>query len=310
MQPVVLAFESGGTKLVASLFDWQGDLVRQVRVARLRENRAADTMRELIMAGRRLRVQAEAEGMAVVAVGFGYGGLVRRESQSAYLCLHEEGWGDVDAEAMLREAFGVPVFIENDCKVAALAEALKGAGRGAAAVFYATIGTGVGGGLVRQGRIAALHDGGEAEIGHLIAEVDGPECGCGGRGCVEALCAGPGMAALGWPRYQSTPAIFDAWQRGESEATAIVERCAGHMARALGAVMALLHPTRIVLGGGVASGNPRYVERIATLARPLVVSYFRDEFEVRVAELGEAVVGQGAALLAIQRMTEIGGTRL
>jgi glucokinase len=299
-----LALESGGTKLVAALTDGRGDVLEHLRSARPAANRAADTLRQLIEMGRGLRERWDGEGWQVEAMGFGFGGLVRRAGQEAYLCLHEAGWEQMDARRDLETAFGVPVFLENDCKVAALAEAKRGAGRGAESMFYATIGTGVGGGFVRGGRICELEDGGEAEIGHLCAEVGGALCGCGGRGCVEAICSGPGMWALGRHRFENTQAIFGAWERGDAEATEIVERCAGHMARALGAVMALLHPRRIVLGGGVASGNPRYVERIRELTEGMVVSYFRPEFDLRVAELGELVVSQGAALFALARMEE------
>jgi glucokinase len=294
---MILAFESGGTKLVASAATSDGTLQETIREARPHANDAAATMRQLIQMGRQLAQRHP----PLEAIGFGYGGLVRRGSQSAYLCLHEAGWESIDALAILQDEFGVPVHIENDCKVAALAEATAGAGRGARSVFYATVGTGVGGGLVRDGSIVALHDGGECEIGHLPALPGGPLCGCGGAGCVEAICAGPGMLALAAGRFSTTPEIFAAWRSGNESATALVEFCAGHLARALASVSALLHPDRIVLGGGVASGNPDYVELIRTLTRPLVVSYFRDSFDLRVAQLGESVVTQGAALLAVQK---------
>lgn len=297
----ILALESGGTKLVASLTNLQGEVQDSIRQARPPHNQAADTLRQLIAMGQTLEARAVAAGSRLVALGFGFGGLVRRSAQEAYLCLHEDGWHAVNAHQVLAAAFGVPVFIENDCKVAALAEATFGAGRGAHSVFYATMGTGVGGGFVRGGEILALDDGGEAEIGHLCAEPDGPRCDCGGRGCVEALCSGPGMARLGQGRFQNAQQIFAAWTNGQDPgqyATQIVERCARHMAHALAAVMALLHPQRIVLGGGVASANPRYVDLIRELAQASVVSYFRADLDLRVAELGELVVSQGAALFA------------
>lgn len=298
---MILAFESGGTKLVAGIAKQDGTLLETARAARPHTNDAVATLQQLVELGRPL-VQRHG---AIDAVGFGYGGLVRRQTQSAYLCLHEAGWGEVDAREILASAFGVPVYIENDCKVAALAEARVGAGRGAQSVFYATVGTGVGGGLVSNGVIAAMQDGGECEIGHLPALPGGPLCGCGGSGCVEAICAGPAMLALATGHFVSTPEIFAAWRNGHPAATSLVEFCAGHLARALASVMALLHPDRIVLGGGVASGNPDYVELIARLTKPLVVSYFRESFDLRIAELGESVVTQGAALFAAQRLCQI-----
>lgn len=296
---MILAFESGGTKLVAAIAHRDGSLIETARAARSHTNDASATLDQLIALGRGL---VNRHG-AIDAVGFGFGGLVRRQTQSAYLCLHESGWEKVDARQILGDAFDVPVFIENDCKVAALAEARLGAGRGAHSIFYATVGTGVGGGLVRGGEIAALQDGGECEIGHLPALAGGPLCGCGGTGCVEAICAGPGMLALAAGHFSTTPEIFAAWRRGHAAASQLIEFCAGHLSRALASAMALLHPDRIVLGGGVASGNPDYVDLIRRLTQPLVVSYFRDSFDLRVAELGERVVSQGAALLAAQQLS-------
>lgn len=296
---MILAFESGGTKLVAAIADRDGSLIETARAARPHTNDASATLNQLIALGRGLMNRHG----AIDAVGFGFGGLVGRKTQSAYLCLHESGWENVDARQILCNAFDVPVYIENDCKVAALAEARLGAGRGAHSVFYATVGTGVGGGLVRGGQISAMHDGGECEIGHLPALAGGPLCGCGGSGCVEAICAGPGMLALAAGQFSSTPEIFAAWRRGHSAACQLIEFCAGHLARALASVMALLHPDRIVLGGGVASGNPDYVDLIERLTQPLVVSYFRNSFDLRVAKLGEQVVSQGAALLAAQQLS-------
>lgn len=301
-QLAVLALESGGTKLVASVADERGDILDVVREPRGAGNRAADTVRQLIGMGERLRSRQKEKGYRCDAIGFGYGGLVRRASNHPYLCLHEDGWEEISATEMLQEAFSLPVFVENDCKVAALAESLRGAGRGASSMFYVTVGTGVGGGLVRDGVIAAQNDGGESEIGHLHAMPGGPPCGCGGFGCVEAICSGPGILQLGGGRFPNTKSIFDAWAANDAFATEIIYLAAGHLARALAATMALLHPARMVMGGGVATGNPEFVRVIERLTRPLVVSYFRQSFDLRVAELGELVVSQGAALFALEKL--------
>ena len=298
-QSAILAFENCGTKLLASVTDIEGNILYSSRQARPNHNTAAESLAQLIEMGQHLSIRARSDGYALSALGFGFGGLVHRTANHPYLCMHEEGWQSLDAVQILEDQFQVPVIVENDCKVAALAEAVLGAGRGAPSVFYFTIGTDIGGGFVRNGQIVQQHYGGESEIGHVIAETNGLSCGCGGKGCVEALCSGPGMVSLGDGAFSSSPAIFDAWFRGDPAATLLVNRCASHLARAIAAVMALLHPSRIVVGGGVSWGNPRYIGLIAELTQPLVVSYFRDYCELRLAELGEHVVSQGAALFAI-----------
>jgi glucokinase len=251
-----------------------------------------------------LRSDGEAAGFRIVALGFGFGGVVRRNIKNGLLCLHEEGWETLPAYDILRVRLGLPVYIENDCKLAALAEARCGAGRNFESMFYVTIGTGIGGGFVRHGLIVPLGDSGEAEIGHIPVIPHGPPCGCGGNGCIEAVASGPGILALAGGAYASTEEIFSAWNSGDPFASAVVHEAASHIATGIASAMALLHPTAFVLGGGVAVGNPRFVALIDRLARERTVSYFRHNLNVCSSELNELAVVQGAALWVWQRLSE------
>ena len=290
-----LAFETGGTKLVAGLADADGVLLETRVLRRAESDRAADSIARLIEAGRELLGDNQPK-----AVGFGYGGGVDRLRQRPLECFHEPGWDEVDPVALFGDAFQAPVHMENDCKVAALAEALLGAGKGARTVFYITLGTGVGGGLVRDGEIVALSDHGEAEVGHLLVEPGGLPCPCGRLGCLEAFCSGPGLeqVARAAGLELSGPQLIDAWRGGDARATQAVERAAEALGVALGAVMTLLAPQAIVVGGGVGSGNPDFVALAAERAKDHCSTYFHSFFRTVPAALGEAVVTQGAALLA------------
>ncbi len=290
-----LAFETGGTKLVAALADSSGVLTQTRVLRRAHTDRASDSIRRLIEAGHELLGDSRP-----AAVGFGYGGGVDRARNRPLQCFHEDGWEDVDPVRLFGDAFDAPVFMENDCKVAALAEAVLGAGRGARTVFYITLGTGVGGGLVRDGRIVTLSDHGEAEIGHLLVEPGGLRCPCGRHGCLEALCSGPGLEQVAHAAglNMAGPQLMEAWRAGDPTATAAVERAADALAVALGAVMTLLAPQAIVVGGGVGAGNPDFVALAARRAKDHCSTYFHSFFRTVPAALGEAVVTQGAALLA------------
>lgn len=290
-----LAFETGGTKLVAALADSDGVLTETRVLRRAHSDRAHDSIRRLIEAGRELLGDA-----TPAAVGFGYGGGVDRASNRPLECFHEEGWQDLDPVRLFGDAFDAPVFMENDCKVAALAEAVLGAGKGARTVFYITLGTGVGGGLVRDGRIVSLSDHGEAEVGHLLVEPGGLPCPCGRQGCLEAFCSGPGLeqVASAAGLDMNGPQLMDAWRSGDRTATAAVERAADALSVALGSVMTLLAPQAIVIGGGVGGGNPDFIALAAGRAKNHCSTYFHRFFRTVPAALGEAVVTQGAALLA------------
>lgn len=293
--PHYLAFETGGAKLVAGLADSDGILLETRVLRRGETDRAADSIARLIVAGRELLGT-----VTPAAIGFGYGGGVDRSSRRPLECFHESGWDEVDPVRLFGEAFQAPVHMENDCKVAALAEALLGAGKGARTVFYITLGTGVGGGLVRDGKIVQLSDHGEAEVGHLLVEPGGLPCPCGRRGCLEAFCSGPGLeqTAQAAGLQLSGPDLMAAWRQGDPQAGQAIERAADALGVALGSVMTLLAPQAIVVGGGVGSGNPDFVALAAERGTQHCATYFHPFFRTVPAALGEAVVAQGAALLA------------
>lgn len=299
-----LAFESGGTKLVAAVAGADGRLLETRKLLRGEEDRAERSLERLLELGGELRAAHEAAAGRFQAAGFAYGGAYDRVRQRPWRCFHEKGWEDVDLKAELEARFGLPAAVENDAKAAALAEAVLGAGRGARTVFYLTLGTGVGGGIVHQGRLVALGALGEAELGHTVVDPDGPPCPCGGRGCLEAVASGPGLTNLArWMAPDAdddppaAPELMEAWRAGDALAGQVIERAAELLGRGLAMAVNLVSPDRIVIGGGVGAGNPDFVERAAERARPLAAPYFR-EFQVCAAELGESVAPQGAALLA------------
>ncbi len=316
-----LVFETGGTKLVAGV---AGDDCRIIETSiALREpgDRAEKSFQRLLEAGHALRRRHEKLGHSLRAIGFGFGGIVRRSTRDPFLCLHEEGWETVRVVETLEKEFGRPVFVENDCKLAALAEAHFGAGKDHQTVFYMTIGTGVGGGIVRDGRIQAMSDVGEAEIGHIVVMPGGPRCWCGGHGCVESVCSGPGMTQLAaWMARQdprawgqsalakTTPSadkvsskdLLEAWESGDLFAQAVVEASANYLATAVAAAINLISPEVFVVGGGLGAGNQRFLALLREKARGRVVAYFRDRCQIVPSALREQVVTQGAAILAAQ----------
>lgn len=319
---LVLAFETGGTKLVAALAGLDGRILRTAAVRRGRHDRAPQSFSRIVAAADELLEDPEFSGRELRCIGFGFGGTVRRSSNSPHMCLHEDGWEDIGIAPDLERHYGVPAFLENDCNLAALAEAHFGAGAGASSLFYVTLGTGVGGGYVRDGRILAGGDLGEAEIGHVVVDPGGPECCCGNRGCVEALCSGPGLVKLcvqmaasrpeEWlssrlpqgtgPHDVSSERIVAAWLDGDSFATSVVERSASSLAIALATTVNLLVPERIVIGGGLGTSTPRLLHLLRRFTAPLVVPYFRDSYTVVGSQLEESVVTQGAAVLAAQNV--------
>lgn len=260
---------------------------------------ALDTLCQLKSMGKRLIGDGPLR-----AVGFGFGGTVIRSTGEPAACFHEEGWEGLSARAYLQAAFEVPVFIENDCSVAALAEALVGWRMDRGTFFYATVGTGIGSGIVHNGKLLQLGDAGEGEIGHVQVEPDGPACGCGLKGCLETLCSGPGLANLSQrivgERLEG-PRLMSGFASGSPAETEVVHAAASYMAAVLAGVVNLLNPELIVLGGGVVQENEPYLRLIEQRTRERAFPQFAGSgLRFACCRLKTDVVCQGAALLALQ----------
>lgn len=156
------------------------------------------------------------------------------------------------ARALERE-LGVPVTLENDANGAAVGERMFGAGREFEDFVYVTLGTGIGGALILNGELYRGHWGGAGEIGHVQVDPDGPLCGCGRKGCVEALAAGPAIErAYGKPSTE----VFELAASGDARARDVLETAGRALGRGLAQVFTVLDPQAVVFGGGMAKGNP------------------------------------------------------
>jgi glucokinase len=219
--------------------------------------------------------------------GIGFGGPVDFPTQTVTLSTHVNGWAGFPLAARIQQLTGAPVVMDNDANAGALGEALYGAGMGADSLFYMTLSTGIGGGIVVNGRIYRGANSYAGEIGHLNVEPDGPDCLCGSRGCYERMCCG-----LWLERDYGKPAIellTDA---------RFVEKYVVHLARGLKAALMLLNPTRIVIGGGISkAGDALFVPLRAELNRQMT-AWSRARREVVPAALGDDSVLWGASALA------------
>jgi fructokinase len=209
------------------------------------------------------------------------------------VCLNGE-----DLPGDLARRVGRPVYVENDANCFALAEAIAGAGRGAALVFGVIMGTGVGGGIVYRGELlqGLQHIGGE--WGHHSIDPDGPSCYCGQRGCVERYVSGPAVESLyreRTGRVASMAAIADRARAGEPGAAAVFEQFIDRFGRALANVISILDPDAVIIGGGLSNIEELYGAGRAAVARCV----FNDELRTPLLPnaLGDSAGVIGAALL-------------
>jgi glucokinase len=264
-----LAVDIGGTKFSVALFD-SGRMVE-------RESRSTDREggREWMVAN----IVSAARGWKFDACGIGFGGPVDFASQRVVVSTHVGGWKDFDLPGCLRAEFGVPVVMDNDANAGALGEAMHGAGRGADPLFYMTLSTGIGGGIVAGGKVFRGADSYAGEIGHLTIRPDGPECLCGARGCFERICAGIHM-----PRDAR-----ELMRDPEFVRSYVVDLALG-----LKAAIMLLNPARIVIGGGIAKAGDALFAPLREQLRGQITAWSRARIDVVPAELGDDSVLWGA----------------
>ncbi len=268
-----LAIDIGGTKFTLALFE--GDrIVRRESQATDRDGGPEWMVRQ---------IEAIAGPWTFEQCGIGFGGPVDFPSQTVTLSTHVGGWQAFPLVERMGKRFEVPVTMDNDANVGALGEALYGAGRGARPLFYVTLSTGIGGGIVLED--STIYRGADSyagELGHITLKPGGPECLCGSRGCFERLCCGMWLER----DYRKTAKEL-------MQDPAFVARYVVDLAQGLKAAVMLLNPARIVIGGGIAkAGDALFVPLRAELRRQ-VTEWSRARLDVVPAGLGDDSVLYG-----------------
>jgi glucokinase len=280
----VLALDIGGTKHSLALFEGR-------RIVR-RETFPTDAAggRQWMVAHLKNLLPDWLAGARPPVCGIGFGGPVDYTGQRVGRSMHAGGWQDFPLAAVLAEHLAIPCRMDNDANLGALGEWSVGAGAGAASLLYVTLSTGIGAGLLLQGKIWHGADSLAGELGHVPLAGDGPECACGARGCFEALCSGRAIEARTGRRAE------ELLQDPEFRTGYLPD-----LARGLRVALVLLNPERVVIGGGLSKAGPVFFEDLrAELARQMPPS-LPARVDVRPAALGDDSVLWGAAKMAVSQ---------
>jgi glucokinase len=313
-QRLVGALDIGGTKILAAIVDEDGKVIAEQRIATEPE-RGADATTDRMLAALSAAAKEAHHGLtSLLAVGVTVPGPIDPSKQIVGQPPNLTGWRNVPLGAMLRDRVRVPIAMENDANAAALGEQSFGAGRGVRDMIYITVSTGIGGGLIANGRLVGGMHGAAGEIGHMIVLAGGPTCGCGRQGCLEALASGTaiareaaaaigaGKAAALKQRFGATPTaeqVAGAGEAGDPDAQALLDKAAHYLGIGLMNLIHLLNPEIIVLGGGV-SKSERVMSRAAGYARQHAFPVMTDGLQILPAALGERSGVLGAASLALR----------
>ena len=302
-----IAVDIGGTQLRAALYP-AGEtkaLIQKRTPTRSKDQSPIDRLLEL------LQTIWPADGK-VRAIGMAAPGPTNPRRGIIYAAPNIKGWENFPLAQIVQDRFKVPTLLGNDANMAALGEWKFGAGRGYQHVLYITISTGIGGGVIEDGRLLLGYQGLAGEIGHVTVLPDGPLCGCGQRGHLEAVASGTAIAryvaeqlASGVPSMlseQPNPTARDvslAAEHGDPLAKSALARAGTYLGHAIADYLHLYNPQVIILGGGVSRSGAFIIEPLrASLADRVISPEYLHGLVITTAELGDEAGLMGALALA------------
>lgn len=306
----VIGVDIGGTTVKMGIFQDQGNLVVKWEIPTNKEKRGERILPEIASSILKKCKEEDLPADQILGVGVGVPGpVVRNREALAAVNLY---WGHKDVAGELEQALKLPVKVANDANVAALGEMWAGSGRGTENLIMVTLGTGVGGGIIVDGKIVAGAHGAGGEIGHGVIEPREQEaCNCGNRGCLEEYASATGIVRLADRRLAAdecpsllrqgpvtAKAVFDAYQAGDGLAAEVVEQFADYLGRQLAAYACVTDPAAFILGGGVSKAGKALVDIVEKSYQNYAFPACR-QARFLLAQLGNDAGIYGAARLAL-----------
>ncbi len=318
-----IGFDLGGTKMLATVFDGQFEkLGRQRKRTKGAEGVEAGVARIIQTIDGALK-DAHLDRRALSGIGMACPGPLDLD-RGVLLDTPNLGWKKVPIKELLEKEFGCPTVILNDVDAGVYGEYRFGAGKNARCAVGVFPGTGIGGGCVYEGRILRGRQSSAMEIGHMPVDPDGPRCGCGRRGCLEAVAsrlaisaAAAAAAYRGQAPYLMkqcgtdlsnirSSALADSIKAGDKVVEQIVRDAAFEIGIAMGGVINLLLPDVVILGGGLVEAMSKlFVDEVEKACKQRVMPAFESAFKVVSAKLGDDATSLGAAAWVHEMAAEI-----
>ncbi|MGQ9489036.1 MAG: ROK family protein [Armatimonadota bacterium] len=309
--PYIVGVDIGGTKVACVLADEDGHiLARQWQPTRAQEGWQVVVQQLFEMTE---QVMGDIPIQQVRGIGISCGGPLDSQKGVVYSPPNLPGWDAVPIKQVFEDRFGLPTRLENDANATALAEHRFGAGRGMRNMVFMTWGTGIGGGLILDGRLYRGTNDLAGEIGHTTVLLDGPLCGCGKRGCLEALASGPAIArrakelaqesseSLVWqitsPHEVTAQHIVDSAIEGDTFARFILAEAGTYMGIGIANVAQVLNPERVVLGTIAVKAGELVLEPLRQALKVHAWDRVRQVLEVVPAQLGDRAQDLAAVCL-------------
>ncbi len=309
-----IGIDLGGTTIKVGVVSAQGRILAQYSVETLAKRPYQDVVHDMSQCISHVLKQTNLTQDDIASVGIGIPGVADQHTGSVIFCTNL-GWRDVPLREELQKHIQKPVHIDNDATVACYAESISGVSRGCSCSVFLTLGTGLGAGIVINGRPWSGAHGVGSEIGHMTLVVDGVPCTCGNDGCVERYCSATAIirmakqSCLGYPDCDmvrrvngnldriDAKVVIDSAKAGDPVAMRVFDRYCKYLAITVNNITAFLDPEMIVLGGGVSTAGDFLLDNVREqLPRYLMYKTLPCP-ELRLAQLGNEAGIIGAALL-------------
>jgi len=315
----VIGVDVGGTKLLAGVVDARFGVHHRAQ----RSVVGLDQSALLDMAVDAVREARDAAGGEVAAIGFGIPCLIDQRTGTAVIAVNLS-LADIRFRVVMAARLGLPVFVDNDGNVTALAEHQAGAARGAREAVILTIGTGIGAGLILRGELYRGSIGAGAELGHMVIDMDGPRCqgNCPNYGCVEALASGTALVreatrlarerprsglgrALAAGRDPSGPLVTELAHDGDAVAIEALTLIGARLGVAIASLVNIFNPEIVVVGGGVIAAGELLLAPARAVVAERALPPSRDVVRIVAARFGAEAGMVGAAMLAFNGLARL-----
>jgi len=320
-KPYILGVDLGGTAVKLAILSRDGGMVEKWSIATDKTNGGENIVPQIAASFFEKCSELHLSREQFIGVGMGAPGPVVDESVVTRAV--NVGWVNYPLKEKLMAAIGLPAFIGNDANCAAAGELWIGAAKGMKNVICLTLGTGVGGGVIVDGKIVEGITGGAGEIGHMTVQMDGGElCSCGKRGCLETIASGKGAIRLAMERlkdpgvssglrriYEENQAVtakdvFDQAAEGDPVAREIVEEIVRYLGYGIGALCSIFNPEAIVIGGGLSNAGKTLIDPLHKYVEQFAFPATAKDTKILLAKLGNDAGVIGAGYLVAQHFKE------
>ena len=307
----IFAVDLGGTTVKMGLFNESGEVLEKWEIVTVKDNNGAQILPDIAESIKKKAAEKNLSNEDVLGVGIGGPGPI--DSKGNIFGAPNLGWGNFNVSDTLSSLTGYKVKTGNDANVAALGEMWMGGGKGYNSIVMVTLGTGVGGGVIVDGKIVAGAKGAGGEIGHiLIDETETETCGCGKKGCLEQYGSATGVVRLANRRLAKDDkasilrgkevdckAVWDAVKEGDEVAIEIADEFGKILGNGLGMIACVVNPEAFVIGGGVSKAGNIILDYIVDNFKNTTFRGCK-ETDFRLATLGNDAGIYGAAKLVIE----------